>query len=294
VKLDERRDRAFYREWVDLTDGQFDAIDAAFDVIETDPRAGELYRAEQEHLISKEADHCLAADKGELAGLFDGRVHVFALAVLLGGLPRLVKGYEFLHMDPKVLRRTLRDIPIWMNVCKNVYGYWGLAEYGWLVNHFRMKLFGFGSLQFIRNRLPAFGIDDVPGMNVLEIHIPEGTDLSAESVDASLREALAFHEKHFGIRPERFICESWLLDPALQELIPGSRIAAFGARFTRTGTCGDEGQTVQRTFGFDVKDYRLGPRKTTLQRAVANWLDNGGRCCQGIGWIAAEPYRSQN
>ena len=26
MKLDERRDRAFYREWVDLTDEQFDQI----------------------------------------------------------------------------------------------------------------------------------------------------------------------------------------------------------------------------------------------------------------------------
>lgn len=276
--------RDFILQWIDLTEEQLSGLEYALDVIENNPRAKQLCEAELARFDTAGLISGLQADMDELSGLFGGRPHLFAAAVLMHRLPKLIALYEEKHIDPARLRAVLHDIPRWMKVCKAVYGYWGIAEYPWLVRSFRFELFEIGALQFIRNKLPMNAITDFPGMPVSEVHIPEGADLSEESVIASMQAAYKFFDEHFGVKVQRFVCESWLLDPALSEILPDSRVAAFGRRFTLTGTL-DSDQTVERVFGFDVKDYRDCERKTSLQKGVGAWLDSGRKCVEGIGYI---------
>lgn len=279
--------RDFILEWIDLNGEQLSGLEYAMDVIGCNPRAKELYGQEIARLASDAEIHGPAADMSELSGLFGGRPYLFTLAALMGRLPWLVEQYKDHGIDEAALRAVLRDVNRWMKVCRQVHGYWGIAEYSWLARAFRFRLFEIGSLQYIANTLPMHGVADCPGMPVLEVHVPEGTDLSAAAVTASMQAAPLFFERHFGIQPKRLVCGSWLLDPALQQILPGSRVAEFGRRFTLTCT-ESSGQTIERVFGFDVKDYRTAPRDTRLQRAVAEWLDAGNECREGIGYISID------
>lgn len=65
------------------------------------------------------------------------------------------------------------------------------------------------------------------------IHIPSDADLSCDKVNASLQQAAACFEAafpHTAAWP--FTCESWLLSPVLEQLLPAdSRILSFQKLF---------------------------------------------------------------
>ena len=82
-------------------------------------------------------------------------------------------------------------------------------------------LFRLGALEFEKKE------------DTIAIHIPNGTNLSPASVDATLEEARVFFETYF---PEcvdfPYTCHSWLLDPLLKEMLPeDSNIIRFQERF---------------------------------------------------------------
>ena len=63
-------------------------------------------------------------------------------------------------------------------------------------------------------------------------------DLSRDALDDSYRQARAFYRQHpilclrDGMPPRAIVCESWLLSPTLQTLLPEtSHIVAFQKRF---------------------------------------------------------------
>jgi len=117
-----------------------------------------------------------------------------------------------------------------------------------------------------------------PGDWVLDIHIPEGTKLSTESCRAAFHEA----ESIFGRwRPalnwQVFYCTTWMLDPALDDLLDtSSRIHEFAAEFHRVTTRHpDGGQIIERVLN-KTPDWRSFVPKTSLQRKVCAFLQKGG------------------
>lgn len=78
--------------------------------------------------------------------------------VLLMRLPWLIEQYSARGISEAVLKDTLSDVRIWMDVCQRKTGYPGLLEYGWLSNHFSFRLFRLGRLQFVyqKGTAPAY------------------------------------------------------------------------------------------------------------------------------------------
>ena len=59
------------------------------------------------------------------------------------------------------------------------------------------------------------------------IHIPGGEPMPFEAVKDSLCRAKEFFFRYFGRKVPLFCCASWILNPAWQELLPRSNMAAF-------------------------------------------------------------------
>lgn len=59
------------------------------------------------------------------------------------------------------------------------------------------------------------------------IHIPGGEPMPFEAVKSSLCQAKEFFLRYFRRRVPLFCCASWILNPAWQELLPRSNMAAF-------------------------------------------------------------------
>lgn len=126
----------------------------------------------------------------------------------------------------------------------------------------------------------------VPGDDSLEVHIPAGSKMDHDACTESFRHARDFFPPRF---PERafklFTCYSWLCDPALALIMPPeTNLSRFQRRFYVLPREGKQKQTADRVFGSDSIDPAKAPRRTSLQRAIADYVSSGGvmRCAAGI------------
>ena len=121
---------------------------------------------------------------------------------------------------------------------------------------------------------PAFA-GMVPGQPCLHLHIPSDADLSDQARRQSYARAWARWELPI-------VCESWLLAPALDKLLPAdSRLRRFRAEFVPGPAEEDAEDVYQWLFQGEKRLDRL-PQTTSLQRAAKAWLEEGKKI--GIGW----------
>jgi hypothetical protein len=154
-----------------------------------------------------------------------------------------------------------------------VSGRFGLSTYVWLTGTaWSGALYALGRLQLALERV---GTVDASGQEwVLSTHIPRTGRLAPEDVEASLRRAPGFFAEHFPeIAVADVYCRSWMLDPRLPELLPGSNLAAFQRRWRTYGEPGP-GDADALFFAFERRGPAdLGtlaelPARTALQRAL--------------------------
>ena len=114
----------------------------------------------------------------------------------------------------------------------------------------------------------------------VEIHIPGGGKLTAESVDRSLAEARAILPRLYpetAGRPLVFCVSSWLLSPELPELLPSeSNILAFRDRFQILDQWPAEKDFFNFLYGLAKPvPYDTLPEDTHLRRSVKQMLLQG-------------------
>ncbi|GAA1719612.1 acyltransferase domain-containing protein [Kribbella yunnanensis] len=148
----------------------------------------------------------------------------------------------------------------------------------WFGRHFRGSLYRLGRLQFDRTTRH--------GEPILDIHIPSGEPLTPEACDSSLTAARPFFARHFPAEDyKRAVCTSWLLDPQLADYLPeDSNILRFQRRFTPETVVSQADDDVT-TFVFDQPPGAELPRRTTLERAIADHLANGNHWHHVTGWL---------
>lgn len=118
---------------------------------------------------------------------------------------------------------------------------------------------------------------------VLDIHIPGGTGLDNEECRRAFVDAVSFYKTYFYHQECRgFVCESWLLDPQMQRLLPKtSNIFRFQREFYLYPVLSDEKQTFQNLFGAGHTDLSKVKIVTSLQAAVADYMKKGNHMCMG-------------
>lgn len=191
------------------------------------------------------------------------------------------KGY-----DDQIWLDTFADIRIWNDHYYGETGKYGLDEIDWLSNHLALKLFRLGRLQFLPGKLGEDIVTPgrtVPaGTTVLTVHIAAETPLRHEDCLASYEQAKAFYNDPHPV----FTCSSWLLSPALKELLPeGSGILAFQSDFTLLSTNPESRQAEERIYGPILDDPSGYPEDTTLRRNAKAWLMAGKKIPSGYGVI---------
>ncbi|MCC3373867.1 acyltransferase domain-containing protein [Cohnella sp. REN36] len=115
---------------------------------------------------------------------------------------------------------------------------------------------------------------------VLNVHIPEGGRMTPEACRDSYVRAARFFAGHYPERPfGAFVCESWLLAPQFRSLLPeDANIVRFQRDYHLVPVLANEGQTLERVFGFGTKPADLPglQPQSSLQRAVYDHLAHGG------------------
>ncbi len=199
------------------------------------------------------------------------------------------------YPDAGIRHATLGDIAIWARHYEQRTGAIGVDNVSWLCHHACGTITRLGRLQYEEASFPfavtvfrdgngrfalggGAGREVVlkKGMPCLRLHIPEGGPLDEREVDDSLAWAARWFPR-FPIA----VCDSWLLDPALSQVLPpDARIIRFQERFTLFPVA-QHGipQIYERVFGFglDEQDVLSFPSATTLQKRVQEALRKGVR-----------------
>lgn len=192
-------------------------------------------------------------------------------------------------------RAIFADLGRHLRIFERTFGHTGLHVQNWFTLHLRGMIYDFGRLQANLERLDfpveavrASGAPVVRGSVVVGIHIPDSGPLTPAAVDASLARIRPFFARHF---PEltpltTARCTSWLLDDQLRELVPGSNIAHFGARWQPIGEPTDGDESVRNfVFRRPYADPRDLTATSRLERALLAHWRSGGHIRQPSGWL---------
>ena len=114
---------------------------------------------------------------------------------------------------------------------------------------------------------------------MIHVHVPEGESLSREGCEASF----AWADRFFDSSYKLYDCESWLLSPALKELLEKeSGILQFQNCFEIQSVNLENRQAEERVFGRILEDPEAYPENTSLQKALKNYLSEGKK--PGVGY----------
>lgn len=174
--------------------------------------------------------------------------------------------YKEAGISEDIYWATFEDICIWVKHCKGENGVYGIATYDWFWRLFRLKVFRFGRLQFEEDE------------NCIWVHIPQGGPL----IWSQCKESIETAYQWFG-KGKEYICHSWLLNPALKEVLPeGSNILEFQKHFNVIRIDYKEREAEWRVFGPVLRVVADYPENTTLQRNIKEYLLSGK--VLGNGW----------
>lgn len=191
------------------------------------------------------------------------------LAAVTGLLLQKYGEYRSKGVSERIIFDTFRDVSLRADFFYRKTGRTGISEEDviWFRHIMNVNIFKLGVLQFqpfqmlyldeeimgepymIFSRISR---DILPeGAPVINCHIQRGTDLRAEAVGHSLKEAENFFAGYFPeIRFRGFLCYSWLLYPPMVERLPeDSNIRRFAGRFSVIGRCADAEQALENLFG---------------------------------------------
>lgn len=201
------------------------------------------------------------------------------LACLLLAAARAHEEYVRLGIPEKVYEDTMGCFTRFVKEHRALTGEWGFDRGWWAWRMACLRLFRIGALEYELEK------------GRVSLHIPSDGSLQKEAVRDSLHGARVFLGTYFPAYGEApFWCSSWLLHPALKELLgEESNIVRFQSLFDIVRV--DEDDISYRAFVFrrtdgDIADY---PENTTLQRRLKEHLLRGGHMGSALGiWKETE------
>lgn len=213
--------------------------------------------------------------------------------------PELKKEYNKADIDEEIYFDTVSDILYKLKECYETEKVWGITPIGWFNDIFRMKILAFGRLQYaigkIWHNTTLAGKTINSGDDVVYIHIPSsGKPFDKDTRLKSYEKAHKFYKKYFSDDVPVFACESWLLFPQNREILgESSNIVSFMNDFKIiSGAEYPDNRNMWRIFGADadLPADQL-PRKTSMQRAFADWIQKGHRLGGGVGVFIYDPVK---
>ena len=199
-----------------------------------------------------------------------------------------------LKLSKKNVLGTIADFKYKMKECEEIHGLVGIEQWSWYVRVLGLSIIAIGRLEFEVKEYTGGTYRKgekvlSKGNTVLSVHIPRnGEPLDEKLCNRAYKEAKAFFCTLLGVQDIAFFCSSWLLYEKNRELLPPtSNIVKFMNRFdiVENIECTDERNTPMpfiflKKSGTPISEL---PRDSSLRRAFAEMLENGGKLGYGNG-----------
>ena len=253
-------------------------------------RLFELFRSwEEAYWKSPELDYETLWKELERAGEEEG-VSGYTLDLLfaIGISRRTWELYEERGISRRIFHDSMADLHWKLLECRKMYGIWGTFVAWWFPWWFELKRFALGRLQFelvpFEHEYEKDGIVLHEDSTVINVHIPSCGPLSPEKCRDSYARAAEFFRGHFQDRPVVFMCESWLLYPPHEKILPEhSNIRTFMSDYDVFKVVEDNGDLWRIFYGAEKNGFENLPEHTGLERAYKKWLLEGHKAGYGYG-----------
>lgn len=175
--------------------------------------------------------------------------------------------YRELGIDEKIFSDTISCFTRFTAEHLASYGKIGFDRGFWTYHQLSCVLFRIGELEY------EYRDDE----RTVHLHIPSGSDISMSKCKSSLKNFKEFTTKYFQNKNYPIVCGSWLVSPALKELLPeDSKIIKFQQCFEIIKWDKAEIEFLQWVYGRKDMAYSDLPETTSLQRKMKAHLINGG------------------
>ena len=221
-----------------------------------------------------------AFEKAKKRILIPGSDSFRHLVLILSGILHAHDDYIADGISDGIYMDTMSDVFLWAELYRRLEGKVGLRETGWLLLHIRLELFRLGRLQFQLDAVPEEFREVIGTGKAIQVHIPAIGPLDEKDCLESFKMARKFYGMDLP-----FICDSWLLEPELSEVLDeNSNILSFQKLFHIFHVDKGNPQCHQRVFEFSER------RNTELQRRILRAEAAGKVFGVGYGYILPEDY----
>ncbi len=191
--------------------------------------------------------------------------------------------YQEQEIEEKVFDDTMKCFSRFVEEQKVSYGLYGFDRDFWTGRQLSLQLFRLGELEYEK-------VEEKNGKRYISIHIPSDAVLDPKKMKDSFYQAKKFFVKQDSSWDKvSYKCCSWLLSPALKELLgENSRILKFQEMFTVEEVYKDRNEFME--WVFKRKDLPLEdlPEETSLQKNMKAHLLSGGWVGEGMGCLKTE------
>lgn len=277
-------------KYLKLKDEQIAELCGYMEIIEkSEELLGYLQEAYREIYIEKKEFPPLEEKYNKLIpdNAFDG--HFYILVGILN-LEKLIEFYKEHDISNDILLHTLQDTAIFMMDRKSKTRRLNVPSNFWLYKSYSGEAFRLGRMQFEMTTLKEDST--IPGLSkgddILEGHVPQGEPMDHDACWESYKRSFPFFEEHFGFYAKAVHLSTWMLDPALIEILPPtSNIVKWANDATLFPDILPA--TIGRFIFGDVNfDPKTAPRDTSLRRAILDHIEKGGKFVNRAGVILRE------
>ncbi|MCH5155781.1 MAG: DUF5596 domain-containing protein [Clostridiales bacterium] len=182
--------------------------------------------------------------------------------------------YRGLGIDEKIFTDTMSCFTRFAGEHLASYGKYGFDRGWWTYRQLSCVLFKIGELEY------EYRDDE----KTVHLHIPTGADIRIPQCKNSIDDFKQFTAGYFPTKNYPIVCRSWLLSPALKELLPQhSKIIEFQRCFEITDWDKTQNDFLQWVFGKSYMDFSELPENTSLQKNMKKYLLNGGVVGSALG-----------
>ena len=207
----------------------------------------------------------------------------FILCELLDYACYTYSEYQKRGIEDIIFEQTMKFCTRFVNEHKKIYGYYAFTWAWWFPRQLTLQEFRIGALEY------EF-VDTVK--RKIYIHIPSDADMKPECVQKSLEEYQVFLEKYYPDWAEAdWYCESWMLSPALEQLLPEtSNILAFQRLFDIESVDYESMAVLDWVYPGEKTDLQELSEYTSLQRNMKKFLLAGKK----VGWAEGRLMKKTN
>lgn len=234
-----------------------------------------MMEAESASQAEDEAKASMPANESDYRGLG-------MLTLMIALLEDTAAAYRKMGIPERIFIDTMKCFARFVGEHKAAYGAYGFDRGFWTPRQLACLLFRIGELEY--ELLPDHRI----GM-----HIPSDTVLTQEMCEASLAEAQKFMKRFFPEwQDDSYVCHSWLLAPALKELLhPESHILCFQKAFRILSVDEEDLSCLEWVYGREDIPYEALPENTSLQRNIKRHLLADGKIGSAMGVLCNPSFQ---